>query len=524
MQKVQIELKRPPDWLLHGVKNLLFVIALLLVALPVLAKTWYVRTDGHDTAAGTNDTSDATTGAFLTVQKGLNTINSGDLLLVDDGTYPYNLSPTKNFTSETVVASTSGNRTNVILTGVSGGWDIENVANFTTYSNLTMLSHSSSVNEVLIEGNGLNDKFVKCLILSSNSLCVQVSPGYPPYTVSNVIFDSCSLSTLGTNVTSGFSVGNSSGRVCDTILITNCTVNTYFGQGISIENYVNNLNVINSTISTGGSGANSYGIYSSFTTTYSTNITIDGCNILSPVYGINIYCASNLIIRNTTAIGGSAGIRVGNGSSLYYSAILGLNGSIYNCYSVCSNTVYASAGMWVLANSFNLNIYNNTIIGGAYGLVMQSCQNCNAHNNVVYGGWNEGIDTEYDSTNNVINNNLIFVGNTNGAWGLFTLSIPGHRCYGQVFTNNWIISVNSASGAIFWSTNDSGNGICDFNTYCFNTTPNFGSVLTNADTNILPTFGVNSIEKLRSRWAAYGVPGNDAHSWYGPSLNAGFAQ
>jgi hypothetical protein len=50
--------------------------------------TYYVRTDGHDTASGLNNTNNATTGAWLTPQRATKSpVAPGDLILVNDGTY-----------------------------------------------------------------------------------------------------------------------------------------------------------------------------------------------------------------------------------------------------------------------------------------------------------------------------------------------------------------------------------------------------------------------------------------------------
>jgi hypothetical protein len=44
--------------------------------------TYYVRTDGHDTASGANNTSNATTGAWLTIAKAVSTVAAGDTVYI----------------------------------------------------------------------------------------------------------------------------------------------------------------------------------------------------------------------------------------------------------------------------------------------------------------------------------------------------------------------------------------------------------------------------------------------------------
>lgn len=62
---------------------------LLSIAIPGwAANTYHVRTDGHDTALGLNDSNDPINGAFFTIQKGLNTAASpGDIIKVHQGSY-----------------------------------------------------------------------------------------------------------------------------------------------------------------------------------------------------------------------------------------------------------------------------------------------------------------------------------------------------------------------------------------------------------------------------------------------------
>jgi hypothetical protein len=60
--------------------------ATVYVALTV-GSTFYVRSDGHDTASGANNTNNATTGAWLTLQYAADHLSAGDTVLVADGTY-----------------------------------------------------------------------------------------------------------------------------------------------------------------------------------------------------------------------------------------------------------------------------------------------------------------------------------------------------------------------------------------------------------------------------------------------------
>lgn len=68
-------------------KKLFVILALLLISVPAWSATYYVRTDGHDTASGLNNTNDAATGAWLTIKKGAATASAGDTVIINNGTY-----------------------------------------------------------------------------------------------------------------------------------------------------------------------------------------------------------------------------------------------------------------------------------------------------------------------------------------------------------------------------------------------------------------------------------------------------
>jgi hypothetical protein len=68
-------------------KRLLLAAVLAAFASASHAATYYVRKDGIDTASGLNDTNNATTGAWLTIQKAADTMVAGDTVIVGDGVY-----------------------------------------------------------------------------------------------------------------------------------------------------------------------------------------------------------------------------------------------------------------------------------------------------------------------------------------------------------------------------------------------------------------------------------------------------
>lgn len=60
---------------------------LWLMSSTAIAATYYVRTDGHDGASGANNTTDETTGAWLTVQHAADTISAGNTAEIQAGAY-----------------------------------------------------------------------------------------------------------------------------------------------------------------------------------------------------------------------------------------------------------------------------------------------------------------------------------------------------------------------------------------------------------------------------------------------------
>ena len=63
-------------------KRLLFLF--FLIASPLWATMYYVRNDGHDTATGVNNTTDVTTGAWLTAGKACSTATAADTVKFKD--------------------------------------------------------------------------------------------------------------------------------------------------------------------------------------------------------------------------------------------------------------------------------------------------------------------------------------------------------------------------------------------------------------------------------------------------------
>ena len=72
------------------------LLVFLLSVLPLGATTYYVRTDGNNSNAGTSNTAG---GAWLTIDKGTDTANAGDTVRVQVGTYNEKPTPGHNGSS-----------------------------------------------------------------------------------------------------------------------------------------------------------------------------------------------------------------------------------------------------------------------------------------------------------------------------------------------------------------------------------------------------------------------------------------
>lgn len=108
------------------------VIALLvwwLVPAPAQTTTFYVRTDGHDTASGANNTSDPTTGAWLTIGKCASTLTAGQTCVVADGTYTEVVDERSNGTAGNPITYRAATQYGAVIAGsfyaggYSGGGD-----------------------------------------------------------------------------------------------------------------------------------------------------------------------------------------------------------------------------------------------------------------------------------------------------------------------------------------------------------------------------------------------------------------
>lgn len=186
-------------------KKILLLFLLLAAGLsPLSAVTYYVRTDGNDSNAGTANTSG---GAWLTIQKAASTVVAGDTVEVQAGTYAEAVSETTSGSLASPIVFNGNGK--VIVGGFSlAGADFVEVRNFT------------------LDGTGVG---------ATTSLIVTDA------TAHNNTFSN--IATVGVaSWLSGRGGITSSGTNCyfDSIRITNHgnSAITFFGQGTTITNCI----------------------------------------------------------------------------------------------------------------------------------------------------------------------------------------------------------------------------------------------------------------------------------------------
>lgn len=559
-------------------KNIILLLIILVCSAQAASK--YVRTDGHDTASGENDTADPTTGAYLTVKKGTDSINGGDTLFIGDGTYAESaaLVVNRNYASQVLITSTSGNASAVIITGAGtsdASLNLDHRSNNTTYSNLTFTCYNATNYCVARIYASTNVVFIGCTFTSVSDankkpyIFVLWSSQY----ATNIQFFNCTLNQTGPNSVAAFSSTGSG----SSILFSNTS---FFVSGACYLANATTTNVVFTNcvmIST-----NSYAVYGSSgiigMTMYGTtaiganhvvllanpcrDILIDNCDLTQQTYSkYTVYIASttNLVIHNSrltntltnvvhqvttnqcsqitisscTLTGATDCISLQQSGTVLVSGCnatsasgravtLGLDNvwaaETANTVSgmVSNSTLRCTSGHGMLlgANCTNVLAIKNTVYGGDYGIVIKENIGSSAQFNTVYAGTSGGIYSK-GATNSSASYNRIY--SDSGGHGLHVnAGDTGAKNSGISYQHNWV-SVGSSGDALYWtSAGEVGNSTNDFNTYFFVKTPAFGTVLADASPE--------TIEEVRVAWVGYGTAGNDSHSWYGPTVSPGFAQ
>lgn len=494
-----------------------FLAVFLFLALPLEATTYYCNKTGTDGAGHTGLVGDP----WLTIAYSLTRITSGDTILIGDGTYAETsgsgyLQPATAYTSETLLASQSGDPYKVTITGASGANNLWIRGDNLSFSNLTFSTKATTDTTAVYFDRGGNVKFIGCVFIPPDADSKWAVDCESNTTCSNYTFSSCTITQSGTHLSRGIQLFYQSAPVTNH-LITNCFISVS-GTAVALKQTLG-VSIINSTlISTnvyGFNGAQNY---------ISTNTLISGCTVYSGASdAFNAGQALNMIVSNCSITAASANHAMILGlDAVYASGTAGLmNGTTVTGCRITNTVANNSSHVLLMgANCTNCvadhNIINAT--GGGFALVIKENTGNTAYGNTIYAG-NQSCIAIKGCTNALVTRNILF-GSTTCTNALRAYKgDTGNKFDHLTATNNWILCTFPNSRALYWgsSAEDGGGGICDYNAYFFIAAPAFGVVIV---TNSL----ITSLELLKSSWSTYGVPDNDAHSYYGPTFNPGFAQ
>lgn len=439
--------------------------------------TYYVRKTGNDTTG--NGSSAA---PWLTLSKAMTIAVAQDLVLVGDGTYAENTSAsgawqiTKNLASYLTIQSESGIAANVIITGTSSSSNtITSGTNaFLRFNNLTFGLRATSFYAFRINSAISNFEFNGCIFdTNTNGASGVAGVAHLSATavVSGFVCNNCTFtaspngSFAGTLDIQPTSTGSFTGT------FTGCTFAAKLlmvGSSTSIVVTISG----GSMAITSGNGLNVNG----------ANITLSTIAITHTAAATSVQLGVDGTSGNTT-IGSITGCTIQRSTSLAGHALLigaGCSGFVVNSVVVPQSYDYAC----VIKECAGAEVKNCTLTGGATvaangALYCKAATGVNAHDNALTTGANFGV--------------RVLKGDTGNKSGTITLQ------------NNAITTIGSAV-ALDWgdSTNDSGGGVCDFNTYNIHTSGVIG--------NVRAASGITTLAGLIAAWSGYDVAGNDTHS------------
>ena len=212
-----------------------------VVALPT-ATTYYVRTDGHDTASGLNDTDDPATGAFATVTHAASVATTpGDRVVIQNGNYAESpvihasgsaTQPIRYEGDDVVLAAgaahavTLSNSAHVVLSGFTATG--ASVAGFKT-THTYVCSLSNLVADAGVIGFLGEDSYE--MTVSSGSFCGNADAGLFLDRTADCLYDNLDVNRNNDGINGTQSATNFRTR------FTHCVVarNTYEGLGVPMS-------------------------------------------------------------------------------------------------------------------------------------------------------------------------------------------------------------------------------------------------------------------------------------------------
>lgn len=529
----------------------LFGLLVCLAALLCTGATYYVRTDGHNTADGTQDSADTTHGAWLTVQKAVDTITGGDTVLIADGTYAEGTLLTvrtalTDYPSMVYICSQSADPTKVTIKS-SGGGSSENTrigsANV-TWSNVTFSTAAASDTSVIRLRNSTNGWWYGCnFVLASPNAGVKGIYVLVNTALTNQHFINCNITQTGnTNSCDGIYL-----TACNGFELTGSTITIPGGYGIEAVNALSNMKFLNNSVFS----TNNHAFYGNapLTNLFFTNDTFATFSVPFKMgfYMGTAFVMSNLVFSSCTFTSGLAEALVidncqkflmenstlGSGSGTHaleigrdqaFSNTYQNTGTVQNCsfkcYGLGDGSIGAGHGALIGDHCGNITFINNDVVGMYHGLVIKSAANVDAEYNTIRSLTNNnatasGLYFKESQAGCKASHNIIY-GPTGGI-AVQAGGGDGNNFTNAVCTYNWIICPTNTVG-INWGASASDLGGCtvDYNTYFFSGPVKIGQVNGGAVATNFRMWATN--------WTGYSIAGNETHSYYGPTFNPGFAQ
>jgi len=464
----------------------------------VYLTTYYVRTNGND---GTGTGSSAA--PWLTLSKAMTVAGAGDLVLVGDGTYAENTSASgawtiaKSVASNLTIQSESRDATKVIITGSSGASNTifnTGASAFLVFKNLTFGMLAASSYALRFNANCTNLTFRNCIIDANGSAAALGGISHvsaAAVVASSVAFINCTTTTSGSGGYNGgvFFAPTAAGTAAPTFV--GCTL----AGGMVLQNAGAGGTFNNCIISGAGRGVRTI---AAGTIAITGGSITGGTNCGIDANGAAITVTNCLITNNSATHAAMFGVdgTAGNATT----------GSITNC-TILRSTSLAGHALLIGAGCSNFLADTITAIQAYdYAVVVKECAGAIVRNCGLTGGStvaaNAALYFKAATGASATNNTLV----TGANFGVRVLKgDTNNKCGTITLTTNTITTTGTAV-ALDWgdSTNDSGGGVCDFNSYNVHSSLIIG--------NVRLTAGITTLAGLQAAWSGYDVSGNDTHS------------
>ncbi len=424
----------PPDNRENFTKD--FTMKKILVLVMVLCSwclgtTYYVSKTGNDTYGNgtqtwvdtdtSTDWSAGDTGPWLTINKALTTISSGDEVVIGDGTYVEDTSDnywtiTQDFTSETIFRAEnahSGTTWKVIIKGPAA--DAKNIylnaATNITFKECQFVPNTNQDCCMRMLGANIKIKFVNCDWTSTSTAAEAALDFVGTAAAYNWQFIGCSFNGKGTL---GVIYANKSTRVdVQSVQFLNCTITSAAGTNSPLVDLQYGFKGLVFDTCT-------------FTHTGTSNVRaitigVDGASasVASPCYGV--------VVRNCTISTTTSSHALLVGAPIHGARIEG-------CNITAPNVDYAI----VIKTAGGAEVRNNLIVGGRTGIISRASYGFEISNNTFYCD-TTGINIEnYDGSAPTMGtgglgrvyNNIVYLTKTGNQYGVHMFNSAGTpNCY-----------------------------------------------------------------------------------------------